>query len=124
MFVPDLLRGKRILITGGGTGLGKSMAGRILELGAEVVICGRRADVLEEAAAELKQAKGGTVRWRPLDIRDPDAVESVIGEIWTEAPIHGLINNAAAKPVVPMAATFADSCAMSWGGPVPAKPVT
>ena len=95
MFVPDLLRGKRILITGGGTGLGKSMAGRILELGAEVVICGRRADVLEEAAAELKQAKGGTVRWRPLDIRDPDAVESVLGEIWTEAPIHGLINNAA-----------------------------
>ena len=95
MFVPDLLRGKRILITGGGTGLGKSMAGRILELGAEVVICGRRADVLEEAAAELKQAKGGTVRWRPLDIRDPDAVESVLGEIWTETPIHGLINNAA-----------------------------
>ena len=46
---------------GGGTGLGKSMAGRILELGADVVICGRRPDVLEEPAAELKQANGGTV---------------------------------------------------------------
>ena len=61
MFVANLLRGKRIMITGGGTGLGKSMVGRILELGGDVDICGRRLDVLEEAAAELEQANGGTV---------------------------------------------------------------
>ena len=50
MFLPDLLKGKRILITGGGTGLGKSMGKRFVELGAELVICGRREKVLEEAA--------------------------------------------------------------------------
>ncbi|MCC7016900.1 MAG: SDR family NAD(P)-dependent oxidoreductase, partial [Rhodospirillales bacterium] len=47
MFLPDLLQGKRILITGGGTGLGRSMAARFLELGAEVAICGRREEVLK-----------------------------------------------------------------------------
>ena len=53
MFLPDLLKHKRILITGGGSGLGKSMGRRFLELGAEVVICGRREDVLEATANEL-----------------------------------------------------------------------
>ena len=53
MFQPDLLGNKRILITGGGTGLGKAMADRFLELGATVYICGRREDVLEKTAAEL-----------------------------------------------------------------------
>ena len=50
MFQPDLLKGKRVLITGGGTGLGKSMGMRMLELGAELMICGRRAHVLEDTA--------------------------------------------------------------------------
>jgi len=53
MFQPDLLKGKRILVTGGGTGLGRSMAHRYLELGANVVICGRREDVLKQTADEL-----------------------------------------------------------------------
>jgi short-subunit dehydrogenase involved in D-alanine esterification of teichoic acids len=53
MFRPDLLKDKRILITGGGTGLGKGMAERFLELGATVHICGRREEVLEQTAAEL-----------------------------------------------------------------------
>ena len=56
MFHPDLLRSKRILITGGGTGLGKAMAHRFLELGATVHICGRREEVLEQTAAELSAA--------------------------------------------------------------------
>jgi len=51
MFQPDLLEGKRILVTGGGTGLGLSMGHRFLELGADLVICGRREGVLAEAAA-------------------------------------------------------------------------
>lgn len=89
MFVPNLLRGKQILITGSGTGLGKSMAGRILELGGDVVICGRRPDVLEEAAAELKQANGGTVLWQQLDIRDADAVETSLYTIWPRRPSTG-----------------------------------
>ena len=53
MFQKDLLPAKRILITGGGTGLGKASAQRFLELGAEVYICGRRQDVLEASAQEL-----------------------------------------------------------------------
>lgn len=59
MFQPDLLAGHRVLITGGGTGLGKSMGGRFLELGAELAICGRREEVLEEAAREHAEATGG-----------------------------------------------------------------
>lgn len=95
MFLPDLLEGKRILITGGGSGLGKSTAGRLLELDAEVIICGRRVPVLEEATAELAAATGGRISCKPLDIRDPEAVEATIAEIWAEAPLDGLINNAA-----------------------------
>ena len=79
---------------GGGAGLGKSMAGRILELGANVVICGRRPDVFEEPAAELKQANGGIVLWQQLDICDANAVETALYAIWAEAPIDWLINNA------------------------------
>lgn len=95
MFVPDLLKGKRILITGGGSGLGKSMARRIMELGGEPVICGRRAGLLEETAAELSNATGGRIAWKPLDIRDAEAVEATVGAIWEEGPVDALINNAA-----------------------------
>jgi len=63
MFQPDLLKGKRILVTGGGTGLGRSMAQRYLELGANVVICGRREAVLTQTAEEL--AKRPAARSRP-----------------------------------------------------------
>jgi len=95
MFVPDLLKGKRILITGGGSGLGKSMAQRIMELGGEPVICGRRAGLLEETAAELSNATGGRITWTPLDIRDAEALEATVGAIWEEGPVDALINNAA-----------------------------
>ncbi|MGF1640294.1 MAG: SDR family oxidoreductase [Rhodospirillales bacterium] len=95
MFVPDLLKGKRILITGGGSGLGKSMARRIMELGGEPVICGRRADLLAQTAAELTAATGGRIGWKPLDIRDPEAVEATVAAIWEEGPLAALINNAA-----------------------------
>ena len=95
MFAPNLLKNKRVLVTGGGSGLGKSMAGRFLELGAEVAICGRRTDVLEATAGELAKATGGTVTWQALDIRDPEAVETAIGALWREKPLDALVNNAA-----------------------------
>jgi short-subunit dehydrogenase involved in D-alanine esterification of teichoic acids len=59
MFRTDLFKGKRILITGGGTGLGKAMARRFMELGAELHICGRREGVLQEAAKEFEDSSGG-----------------------------------------------------------------
>ncbi len=90
MFQNDLLAGKRIFITGGGTGLGLSMGRRFHELGAALVICGRRGDVLEEAAGEL-----GGAETHVCDIRDPDAVEAMLDAIWSSGPLDGLVNNAA-----------------------------
>jgi NAD(P)-dependent dehydrogenase (short-subunit alcohol dehydrogenase family) len=93
MFRTDLLQNKRILITGGGTGLGKGMAQRFLELGATVHICGRREGVLEQTAAELSAQ--GTIHPVPCDVRSRDAVEAMIDSIWNEAPLDILVNNAA-----------------------------
>ncbi len=95
MFTPDLLHNKRILITGGGTGLGKGMARRFLELGAAVYICGRREEVLQQTAAELSAATKGEIHATPCDVRSLEAVEKMIDEIWTAAPLDVLVNNAA-----------------------------
>jgi NAD(P)-dependent dehydrogenase (short-subunit alcohol dehydrogenase family) len=94
MFENNLLHGKRILITGGGTGLGKGMAQRFLELGATVYICGRRESVLQQTAAELA-ATGGTIQALPCDVRNLETVEAMIDAIWREAPLDILVNNAA-----------------------------
>ena len=93
MFRPDLLQNKRILITGGGTGLGKGMAQRFLELGATVYICGRREEVLKQTTAEL--GCHGPIHALPCDVRQLDAVERMMEEIWREAPLDILVNNAA-----------------------------
>jgi len=95
MFAPDLLSKQRILITGGGTGLGKGMAQRFLELGAEVYICGRREDVLRNTAAELAAATHGQIHEIPCDVRDRDAVEAMVETIWNSGPLDILVNNAA-----------------------------
>ncbi len=95
MFRSDLLAGKRVLVTGGGTGLGKSMGRRFLELGAHLVICGRRAEVLEETRDELGAATGGTVETHPCDIRDAAAVDEMVSAIWRGGPLDALVNNAA-----------------------------
>ncbi len=95
MFKPDLLAGKRILITGGGTGLGKSMGRRFLELGASIVICGRRENVLRDTATEFASDFESAVQVHVCDIRDPDAVEQMIAQAWDAGPIDVLVNNAA-----------------------------
>lgn len=95
MFASDLLKGKRALITGGGTGLGKAMAERYLELGAQVYICGRREEVLRDTAAELSSATGGCIDAMPCDVRDNAAVDTLIESIWTSGPLDILVNNAA-----------------------------
>ncbi|GAB2178556.1 SDR family oxidoreductase [Dongia sp. agr-C8] len=89
MFRNDLLKGKRILITGGGTGLGFAMGQRFHELGAKIVICGRREEVLREAAAKL----GG--EYHVCDIRDTAQVDAMLGSIWQNGPLDALVNNAA-----------------------------
>jgi NAD(P)-dependent dehydrogenase (short-subunit alcohol dehydrogenase family) len=95
MFQSDLLRNKRTLITGGGTGLGKAAARRFLELGAEVFICGRREEVLASTASELDQVAPARIYARRCDVRDAAAVEEMIAAIWKDGPLDVLMNNAA-----------------------------
>jgi NAD(P)-dependent dehydrogenase (short-subunit alcohol dehydrogenase family) len=95
MFQSDLLLNKRVLITGGGTGLGKASAQRFLELGAEVYICGRRQDVLASTERELRDITGGRIHSYPCDVRDAGAVEKMIETIWRDGPLNVLMNNAA-----------------------------
>jgi NAD(P)-dependent dehydrogenase (short-subunit alcohol dehydrogenase family) len=95
MFEKGLLKAKRILVTGGGSGLGAAMGRRFLELGAELVICGRRLELLEATAAEMR-ANGGKVRVISCDIRDGAQVEAMMDTIWRDGPIDVLVNNAAA----------------------------
>jgi NAD(P)-dependent dehydrogenase (short-subunit alcohol dehydrogenase family) len=97
MFRSDLLKGKRILVTGGGTGLGKSIGRRYLELGAQLIICGRRAEVLNAAADELRSATSGSVATVQCDVRNADSVEAMMEEIWRHGPLDVLVNNAAAN---------------------------
>ena len=95
MFAPDLLAGQRILVTGGGTGLGAAMATRFAELGASLVLVGRRAEVLASTAQGLRE-RGATVQTLPCDLRDAAAVDAMISAAWAEGPLTALVNNAAA----------------------------
>lgn len=95
MFIENLLGNKRILITGGGTGLGKSMCERFLSLGANVIICGRREEVLKETCFEFNTKYPNKTSYKICDIRDPHIVDKMIEDIWNEAPIDILVNNAA-----------------------------
>lgn len=95
MFKPGLMKGERILVTGGGTGLGKEMAEGFLMLGAEVIICGRRGDVLKETADELMKTHGGSCTPIACDIRVPDAIHDMVDQAWSGGPLTGLVNNAA-----------------------------
>ena len=95
MFQPDLLAGRRILVTGGGSGLGAAMANRFAELGASLLLCGRRADVLDATADALRRT-GAQVETAVCDVRDAAAVEALVDAQWAVAPIDVLVNNAAA----------------------------
>lgn len=97
MFQPGLLEGRRILVTGGGTGLGEAMARRFAELGASLVLSGRRAQVLDEAASRIRAESGAQVQTIACDIRDAEAVERMVAEAWAMAPLDVLVNNAAAN---------------------------
>src|SRR3954471_12495308 len=88
MFRSDLFEGKRFLVTGGGTGLGKIMMERFVELGADCVICGRRGGVLEETAGEIMaRHPGRRVDTFSVDIRVATAVEEMVGQIWESGPL-------------------------------------
>src|SRR5437868_13105137 len=96
MFEKGLLAGKRILVTGGGSGLGAAMGRRFAGLGAELIICGRRLELLEATAAQMRSEIGAKVSVARCDIRDGAAVDAMMDSVWAEAPIDVLVNNAAA----------------------------
>jgi NAD(P)-dependent dehydrogenase (short-subunit alcohol dehydrogenase family) len=102
MFRECLLEGKNILISGGGTGLGREIAAQFLRLKADLWIAGRRAGVLEHTANELMAQHGGRVRTHAVDIRDHAAVDAMAQRIWDESgPLTGLVNNAAGNFISP-----------------------
>ena len=101
MFKNDLLKGKRILVTGGGTGLGKEMASHYVEHGADLYICGRREGVLKETADQLVSDYGVNVSYESLDIRASTDVDDYIQRIFDARPLDGLVNNAAGNFISP-----------------------
>ena len=101
MFKEDLLKNKRILVTGGGTGLGKEMASHYAQHGADLYICGRRENVLKDTATEIEDKYSVKVNYETLDIRASYDVESYIDRIFQDGPLDGLVNNAAGNFISP-----------------------
>ncbi|MCH7513310.1 MAG: SDR family NAD(P)-dependent oxidoreductase, partial [Bacteroidetes bacterium] len=96
MLKEDALKGKSILITGGGTGLGKSMGKYFLQLGANLIISSRKKEVLERTAEELRSETGGEVLPVVCDVRNFDQVSSVISSAEDAfGALNVVINNAA-----------------------------
>jgi len=102
MFQPALMSGQRILVTGGGTGLGQAMAEQFLRLGADIAICGRRKAVCD-ATAEAWRAQFPNARIDSfgLDIRDAAAVGEMVDALWASGGLSGLVNNAAGNFIAP-----------------------
>ncbi len=102
MFKDNALKNKMVVVTGGGTGLGRAMSERFLELGANIAICGRRSEVLEKTAEEMRAKHAGKVFTYSLDVRDPEAVSAMLDACEKEyGQINALVNNAAGNFISP-----------------------
>ena len=102
MLQPGSLKDKTIIVTGGGTGLGRSMGKYFLELGANLVITSRKKDVIDKTAADLSKETGGKVLAVPCDVRKYEEIENVIRQAESEfGSINGIVNNAAGNFISP-----------------------
>lgn len=102
MLKEDALKGKTFIVTGGGTGLGRSMGKYFLELGANLVITSRKKEVLDKSADELSRETGGKVLAVACDVRKYEEIENVIKTAEGEfGQIHGVVNNAAGNFISP-----------------------
>jgi NAD(P)-dependent dehydrogenase (short-subunit alcohol dehydrogenase family) len=101
VFTRDVLDGKRILVTGGGTGLGKEMSVGFAAHGAHVFICGRRQEVLDQAVDEIRTRSGGRAAAFVANVRDSESIDALMSAIWATGPLTGLVNNAGANFLAP-----------------------
>jgi NAD(P)-dependent dehydrogenase (short-subunit alcohol dehydrogenase family) len=102
MYASDLMAGQRILVTGGGTGLGRAMAEKFLSLGADVAICGRRKAVCDETAALWRERfPARRIDTFGVDIRVAAAVDEMVEALWQAGGLTGLVNNAAGNFIAP-----------------------
>ncbi len=101
IFRDDALSDKSILVTGGGGGLGKEISKALAAKGAKVHICGRRPQTLEQAAEEISRDAAQPASHHVCDVRDADQVDAMMERIWSEGPLTGLLNNAAANFIAP-----------------------
>lgn len=103
IFKPGLFSGRTVLVTGGGSGIGRCTAHELAALGARVVLVGRKQDKLESTASEIAE-DGGSVAWQVCDIREEDAVKAMVAAVIAEhGPIHHLVNNAGGQYPAPLA---------------------
>ncbi|SFC27074.1 SDR family oxidoreductase [Tropicimonas isoalkanivorans] len=95
VYAPDLLKGQRLLISGGGSGMGRATAVLAVRLGAEVMICGRDGEKLDRAAEEIERATGARILTRAMTIRDPEQVSAVMDDAFDElGGLDALVNSA------------------------------
>ncbi|MFJ2429056.1 SDR family oxidoreductase [Pseudomonas sp. NPDC087804] len=103
IFNAELFSGQTIIVTGGGSGIGRCTAHELAALGANVLLVGRKPEKLEKVAAEIAE-DGGRAHWQVCDIRDEEAVKQLVKELIAEhGPIHGLVNNAGGQYPSPLA---------------------
>src|SRR5262249_42554131 len=104
VFKANLFENRNIVVTGGGSGIGRCTAHELASLGAHVIITGRRAEKLERIVAEIVQ-DGGSATMVDFDIREEDAVKGAVERILSErGAIHGLVNNAGGQYPSPLSA--------------------
>jgi len=95
IYRPDLFAGKRFLITGGGTGMGRAMTFLLARLGARVMIAGRREEVLAETQDAVRRLTGADIAYMPMTIRDPEQVDALLDRVWADwGGLDTLVNNA------------------------------
>ena len=107
VFTPHLLQGQVIMVTGGGSGIGRCTAHELASLGAQVVLVGRNPEKLAHTAQEI-MTDGGAASWHSCDIRREDDVKAMVAQVLQQhGRIHALVNNAGGQYISPLASTSA-----------------